>query len=131
MDLKLIRFIREASERQLVDLCLFYITKHPDEAAEYLCEAPEPGIDITPKDVPSLPKSLFISNNALAELQAEYSRSNSIDNVSVIRQLRVLFNIGLKEALDTVRWLAANGHLKADNGYAMPAAALPTPVTRF
>lgn len=127
MDLKLVRFIREASERQLVDLCLFYITKYPTDATEFMSEADEPGVDITPKDVPSLPKTIFISTNMMAELQAEYSRGNSIDNVVVIKQLRALFNIGLKEALDTVRWLAANGHLKAESVYGAPAMPTATP----
>lgn len=129
MDLKLVRFIREASERQLVDLCLYYITKYPTDAVEFMSEADEPGVDVAPKDVPSLPKTLFIPNNVMAELQAEYSRNNSVDNVAVIRQLRTLFNLGLKESLDTVRWLAANGHLKIETAYG--AAPPPMPAPRF
>lgn len=125
VDLKLVRFIREASERQLVDLCLFYITKYPTDATEFMSEADEPGVDITPKDVPTLPRTIFIPNSVMAELQAEYSRTNSADNVAVIRQLRTLFNIGLKEALDTVRWLAANNHLKMEAGYGAPPSVAP------
>lgn len=127
MDLKLVRFIREASERQLVDLCLFYITRYPTEAMEFMAEADEPGINIAPKDVPSLPKAIFISNEVMADLQAEYARGNSVDNVAVIKHLRTLFNIGLKEALDLVRWLSANNYLKVESIYGAPAMPTATP----
>lgn len=127
MNLKLIKFIREASERQLVEMCLYLITQHEEEAVGFISEEAEPGIDITPKDVASLPRTIFISNEKLAEFQAEYARGAHGDNVNVIRQLRNLFNIGLKEAVDTVRWMVANNHLRTDTNsvYGSPPAAAP------
>lgn len=119
MDLKVVRFIREASERQLVDIALVFIQRYPKIALELCSEAPEPGVEITTKDVPVLPKAIFISDDQLAQLQLLYRGSAGDNKISVVKEIRTIFGFGLREAVDITDWLVKYNYLKnlSDSGY--------------
>lgn len=121
MDLKVVRFIREASPSQLCDMALVFIQRHPEEALEFMSEVPEPGVDITPQDVPSLPKAIFLSESVIAELQMLYRGSNGGDNkVAVIKQIRNIFGYGLREGVDITDFLIRNKHISLHDAPAVP-----------
>lgn len=121
MDLKVVRFIREASPSQLSDIALVFIQRHPEEALELMAEVPEPGVDITPNDVPSLPRAIFLSESVVAELQMLYRGNHGGDNkIAVIKQIRTIFGYGLKEGVDITEFLIRNKHISLTDGPAVP-----------
>jgi ribosomal protein L7/L12 len=119
VDLKVVRFIREASERQLVDIALVFIQRHPEEALELCSEEPEPGIEVTRKEVSSLPKNIFISEELLGKFQILYRGTAGDNKVAVVKEVRTVFGYGLREAVDLTDWLVNHNYLKGgtDSGY--------------
>jgi hypothetical protein len=110
MDLQLVRYIRNATEAQLADMALILIQRHPDEALELIAEVPIRGVDIKPADCPSLVNPIFISDAQLKELKHTYLDNSygGTNKVGMVKQLRALFDIGLKEALDVANHLIVN-----------------------
>jgi hypothetical protein len=123
VDLKVVRFIREASAKQLVDIALIFIQRYPEVALELMSEAPEPGIDITPNDVPILSKTIFIPEDVLQQLNATYYHG---DKIGVIRQIRDVLKIGLAEGSSITEYLISKSIL---NNRAAPP--IPSPQPRF